>query len=220
MAAIPATHDPASDDYNAAVTLLSNGDYTGAIELFDRALATNNTTSLKITDALLYTYQGKAFAQMQLGNYSDAIVTIDAGLAEYPTDKMLWNNKGYAQYNLGKYAEAVTSYDQALKSDVNYTKAWSNKGDAQVKLGKYSDAGTSYKAALALNPDDPQISGKLADAEKSAASAQQTMLVVLALVVVIVVAGVAYYILKNKQVDQKEEPGTTDKKAGTKKNKK
>ena len=34
----------------------------------------------------------------RLGNYTDAITTIGAGLAEYPNDDMLWNNKGYAQY--------------------------------------------------------------------------------------------------------------------------
>ena len=38
----------------------------------------------------------KAYAQIQLENYTDAIATVDAGLALYPRDAMLWNNKGIA----------------------------------------------------------------------------------------------------------------------------
>ena len=88
------------------------------------------------TDALLYTYQGKAYAQIQLGNYTEAIVTLDTGLARFPTDPMLWNNKGYAQYSLGKYADAVTSYDRALASDGNYTLALSQQGRCSGKNGE------------------------------------------------------------------------------------
>jgi len=206
--------DAATGYYNAAVQLTGAGDYSGAIALYDKALA-SNTTMIRTTDALLYTYQGKSYAQIQLGNYSEAITTIDAGLAEYPNDDMLWNNKGYAQYNLGKYSDAVTSYDQALASNANYTGAMINKGDALLKLGNDQDAITTYKAALASDPGNNATATRLAAAEKAAASAPPVTLIVLALVVVIVAAGVAYYV--TKKTPATEEP---DKKAGTKKNKK
>jgi tetratricopeptide (TPR) repeat protein len=206
--------DAATGYYNAAVQLLGGKDYSGAIVLFDKALA-SNTTMIQTTDALLYTYQGKSYAQIQLGNYSDAITTSDAGLAEYPNDDMLWNNKGYAQYNLGKYTDAVTSYNQALANNANYTGAMINKGDALVKLGNYQDAITSYKAALATDPGNSEATTKLAAAQKAAPSVPPVTLIVLALVVVIVAAGVAYYV--TKKTPATAEP---DKKTGTKKNKK
>ena len=49
---------------------------------FDKALA-ENKTMLEKTDALLYLYQGKTYAQIQLGKFSDAVATADAGLAIY-----------------------------------------------------------------------------------------------------------------------------------------
>ena len=166
---MPITHDAATDYYNAAVQLTANGDYAGAIALYDKALG-SNTTMMNRTDALLYTFQGKSYAQIQLGNYTDVIVTIDTGLEKFPTDPMLWNNKGYAQYSLGKYADAVTSYDRALASDGNNTLALINKGDALVKLGNYQDAIMTYKAALENDPGNNATATKLADAEKAAAS--------------------------------------------------
>lgn len=217
LVAIPAaaaentTHDAATQYYNRGTQLLSGGDYAGAIQQYDQALA-SNTSMIKVSDALLYTYQNKAYAQIQLGNYTDAIVTVDTGLAEYPKDTFLWNNKGYAQYNLGKYGDAVTSYNQALAIDGNFTGAQINKGDALVKMGNFQDAAVAYQAALTTNPGDKDTAAKLAAAQKSAAASTQTTLIVLVVVLVIVAAGVAYY------VTRKGAP--TDKKSESKKNKK
>jgi len=216
---VPTTHDAATDYYNAAESALGEGDYAAAIALYDKALGSNTTSMRVMTDALLYTYRDKAYAQMQLGNYTEALVTLDTGLAEYPNDKMLWNNKGYAQYSLGKYADSVVSYDRAIASDGNYTKALNNKGDALIKLGNYQDAITAYKAALASDPGNNVTTTKLADAEKAAASALPVTLIALVVVVIVAAAGVAYYATRKTHSDEKT-PNTPDKKSGSKKNKK
>ncbi len=96
--------DNATDFYNKGVLLLSSGDYGGAISFFDQALA-SNTSMIKITGGLLYTYQGKSYAQIQMGMYNDSIQTLDQGLALFPNDSMLWNNKGYALFKFGKQQE-------------------------------------------------------------------------------------------------------------------
>jgi len=198
-------HDAATQYYNTGTQLLTGGDYAGAIQQYDQALA-SNTSMIKVTDALLYTYQNKAYAQIQLGNYTDAIATLDTGLAEYPKDKLLWNNKGYAQYSLGKYGDAVTSYNQARAIDGNYTGALINKGDALVKMGNFQDAAVAYQAALTTNPGDKDTAAKLAAAQTSAASSTQTTLIALVIVLVIVAAGVAYYVTrKGAPEDQKSE---------------
>lgn len=221
--AVPLTNDTATDYYNAAVTLTAQGDYTKAIELYDLALA-SNTTMMNKTDALLYTYQGKSYSQIQLGNYTGAIVTLDIGLSTFPNDQMLWNNKGFAQYSLGQYSDAVTSYDKAIAIDGNYTRALINKGDALVKLENYQDATTAYQAALAQNPADNEIAAKLADAQNATASSQQSSqqvsLIVLALVIVIVVAAVAYYVTRKGTADDKKDEKPVEKKSEKKKSKK
>ena len=201
----PQSPDPATDFYNTAVQMTASGNYTEAIALYDMALS-SNTTEIKESDALLYTYQGKSYAQIQLGNYSGAIDTLTAGLALYPTDEQLWNNKGYVQFKTGDYKDAVTSYNNALANDANYTTALVNKGDALEKLGNYQDAVTAYTAALATNPDSNETQTKLAGAEKEAeaASAQQTTFIIIGIVVIIAAAaGAAYYILKKRPADTK-----------------
>ncbi|WP_157677694.1 tetratricopeptide repeat protein [Methanoregula boonei] len=228
----PQAPDAATNYYNSAVQLTTSGDnaaasgdnatasksYLEAIALYDMAL-NSNTTEIQESDGLLYTYQGKSYAQIQLGNYTGAIDTLNAGLALYPTDEHLWNNKGYAQFKTGDYKDAVTSYNNALANDSNNTLTLVNKGDALVKLGNYQDAVTSYKAALANNPDSNETATKLAAAEKFTSAELPVSLIALVIVVIIAGAGVAYYILKKRPVQQKANEVPV-KKAGSKKNKK
>jgi len=219
VGAVPTTNDEATDYYNAAVQLTAQGNYTEAIALYDKALA-SNITMMNKTDALLYTYQGKSYSQIQLGNYSGALTTLDTGLSAFPRDEMLWNNKGFAQYNLGQYTDAVASYDRAIALDANYTGAMVNKGDALVKMGNYQDAAIAYQAALVINPVDNQTAVKLADAKNAAASSQSVILIVLAVVVIIAAAGVAYYVTRKGAAGDKTTAGTPEKTSGKKKNKK
>jgi len=214
----PQAPDAATIYYNTAVQLTASGNYTEAIALYDMALG-SNTTEIQESDALLYTYQGKSYAQIQLENYSGAINTVNAGLTLYPTDEQLWNNKGYAQFKTGDYKDAVTSYNNALANDANYTTALVNKGDALEKLGNYQDAVTAYKAALATNPGSNETQTRLAVAEKEAAAQQTTFIVIGIIVIIAVVAGAGYYFLKMRPATIKnkdEQPA----KAGSKKNKK
>ena len=209
------TQDSALGYYNAATQVMASGDYSRAIGLYDLALG-SNTTIIKTNDALLYTYQGKSHAQIQLGNYTGAIATLDTGLEEYPSDQILWNNKGFAQYNLGKYADAMTSYDRALASDGNYTGAMINKGDALVKLENYPDAATAYKAALASDPGNSVAITKLADVEKNATSNLPVILIILVIVVIVAASGVAYYVTRKTPAGKKD-ADKPDKNASTKK---
>jgi tetratricopeptide (TPR) repeat protein len=211
------THDIATDYYNDGEMLLGAGNYTGAIGYYDQALA-SNTTMVELDGALLYIYQDKSYAQIHQGNYTDALTTLNSGLALYPTDEKLWNNKGYAQYNLGDYSDAVNSYNHALASDANFTTALINKGDALNKLGNYQDAVTAYKAALVTDPGNEAATTKLPGVEKSAANALQITLIAIVIVVIIAGVGIAYYFIRKSSTEKKaaEKP---DKKTSSKKKK-
>ena len=195
--------DEATTLYNRGVRILSQNDYANAILLFDQALA-SNTTMIKKTDALLYTYQGKAFALIQLGKLDDAIQTVDQGLAIYPKDTMLWNNKGYALFKSGNYAGAVASYDKALSFDKNYTTALINKGDALYQMGRFQEAIDVYNKALENNPDNSAATAGLALAQKAAATPTQTTIIVLVVVLIVALCGVMWYVKFRKPADQKK----------------
>ena len=203
--------DEATTLYNRGVRILSQNDYANAILLFDQALA-SNTTMIKKTDALLYTYQGKAFALIQLGKLDDAIQTVDQGLAIYPKDTMLWNNKGYALFKSGNYAGAVASYDKALSFDKNYTTALINKGDALYQMGRFQEAIDVYNKALENNPDNSAATAGLALAQKAAATPTQTTIIVLVVVLIVALCGVIWYVKFRKPVDQKKPEKSKSKK--------
>jgi tetratricopeptide (TPR) repeat protein len=196
------TQDQATILYNRGVRILSQNDYANAILLFDQALA-SNTTMIKVTDALLYTYQGKAYALIQQGKFDDAIQTVDAGLAIYPKDTMLWNNKGYALFKSGNYAGAVASYDKALAFDKNYTGALINKGDALYQMGKFQEAIDTYNKVLEINPDNSAASAGLALAQNATASSTQTTIIVLIVILIVAIGGVIWYVKFRKPVEQK-----------------
>ena len=196
------TPDAGTTFYNKGVVLLNSNEYQRAIELFDQALA-SDTTMIRQSDALLYTYQGKSYALIQLNKYEDAVQTLDEGLKIYPKDFMLWNNKGYALYNLGKYPDALKSYDTALGIDQNYTPSLVNKGDTLYKMGKFTDAVDAYSKANVTDPGNKKAMEGLDKAQKAASSEIPLTPIVIIVILVIVAGGVIYYLKFRKPAEEK-----------------
>jgi len=211
LAADEAPKDEATTNYNYAELALNTNDYVGAIALFDKALA-SNTSMIKMSDALLYTYRDKGYAQIQLKKYDDAIQTFDLGLSLYPKDKMLWNNKGYANYNLGKYQDALAAYNNAINFEKNYTIALINKGDTLSKMGDYQAAVDTYKKALETDPGNRDATTGLAAAEKAATTALPTTTIAIAIVIIIVAVGAVWYFKFRKPEVKPEEKKSKEKK--------
>jgi tetratricopeptide (TPR) repeat protein len=182
--------------YNLGTRLVASGDYARAINAYDTALS-SNTTIIRMSDGLLYTYRNKAFAQIQLGMFADAIDTTNRGLVLYPKDAPLWNNKGYSLFKLGRYSDAIAAYDHALAIDTNYTKGWINKGDTLFEAGRYQEAVVAYTSALATDPGNSDAAAALARAQQKA-SESSPVSVVIAIAAVAIVGGAVYY-LNNRQ---------------------
>jgi tetratricopeptide (TPR) repeat protein len=206
------TPDAGTTFYNAGIRLLNGNEYERAIALFDQALA-SDTTSIRATDALLYTYQGKSYALIQLNRYEDAVKTIDEGMQIYPKDFGLWNNKGYALYNLGKYADALKSYDMALSIDQNFTPSLVNKGDTLYKMGRFTEAVDAYNKALVTDPGNKKAMEGLEKAQEAAKSEIPVTSIAIIVILVIVAGGIIYYLKFRKPA--KENP--TEKKTNEKK---
>jgi tetratricopeptide (TPR) repeat protein len=196
------TPDAGTAFYNAGIKLLNSNEFDRAIVLFDQALA-SDTTMIRQSDALLYTYQGKSYALIQLNRYEDAVQTLDEGLKIYPKDFMLWNNKGYALYNLGKYADALKSYDMALSIDQNYTPSLVNKGDTLYKMGRFTDAVDAYSKANVTDPGNTKAMEGLEKAQAAAKSEIPLTLIATIAIVVVVAGGVIYYLKFRKPAEEK-----------------
>jgi tetratricopeptide (TPR) repeat protein len=192
--------DAANKFYNYGEQSLNNREFENAIAYFDQALAAN-ITLLRKTDALLYLYRDKGYAQIQLGKYSDAVATLDEGLASYPADTLLWNNRGVALEKLGKSEEALAAYDKAVSFDQNYTLGYVNKGVLLSKMGRYSEAVAAYSQANETKPFNEDILAGLEEAKKSEAESARTMTIFLAIVLVAVIGIVVWYIKFRKPAE-------------------
>ena len=196
------TPDAGTTFYNKGVLLLNSNDYERAISFFDQALA-SDTTMIRQSDALLYTYQGKSYALIQLNRFEEAVQTLDEGLKIYPNDFGLWNNKGLALYNLGKYADALKSYDMALSIDQNFTPSLVNKGDTLYKMGRFTDAVDAYSKANVTDPGNTKAMEGLTKAQEAAKSEIPLTSIALIVIVVIVAGGVFYYLKFRKPAEEK-----------------
>jgi tetratricopeptide (TPR) repeat protein len=204
--------DVATGYYNTAERALVIGDFDNAIKLYDLALG-SNITMLKKTDALLYLFRDKAYAQIQLQNYTNAVATVDLGLTVYPKDAMLWNNRGYALYRLGKSSDALASYDKAVSLDSNYTIAYINRGDTLSSMGRYAEAAEAYTRADETDPGNKAAAEGLTAARKGEAESAQTMTMVLVIIVIAAIGIVVWYIKFRKPA----EPAPEEKKKRSKK---
>jgi tetratricopeptide (TPR) repeat protein len=206
-------NDTASQLYNSGDTLVAKGDYENAIALFDQALA-SNTTILKKTDALLYLYRDKGYAQIQLGNYTGAIATLDAGIGLYPKDAMLWNNRGLALEKLGKTQDALAAYDKAVSFDRNYTRAHVNRGILLTQMGRYSEAVEAFSRANETEPFNEDILDWLDTARKGESESTGMLPVLFAVAIIAAAAGIIVWYVKFRKP---AEPGPEAKKAKSRK---
>ena len=199
--------DPATEYFNMAQVAIGNGEYSRAVELFDKALA-ENTTLISQGDTLMYLYKDKAAALADLGKYDEALTTVNAGLVQFKNSTGMWNNKGYILYKMGRYNEAVDAYSQAVTIDPAYEKGWINKGDALVKAGRSVEAVEAYNKALSLDPESSSAKEGLATAQKESG----TLIIILAVIVIIAAGIVVWYVKFRTPTDKKDAPKKSGKK--------
>ncbi|HOX34666.1 MAG TPA: tetratricopeptide repeat protein [Methanoregulaceae archaeon] len=156
LCTIPAVQaDESTNLTNQAILLIHNGsnNYPRAIALIDEALRINSSEF----GGRSYALELKTYCQIQMGNYTEALTTIDQALA-LEESAVLWNNKGYVLYRQGNYPGSVEAYTRALKIDPTYTVALINKGNSFMELKKYDDAVTAYTSAFAADAEAHALS--------------------------------------------------------------
>jgi tetratricopeptide (TPR) repeat protein len=145
----PTTNLPPTSQYalvNKGISLDDQGNRTGAILYYDKALAIDPKFEFALYD--------KGDDLYNLGNYTQAIQYLDQALAIDPNDKYALNDIGRALNGLGNNKEAITYQDKALAIDPKYEDALEDKGDDLNYLGNYTQALQYLDKVLAIDPND------------------------------------------------------------------
>jgi tetratricopeptide (TPR) repeat protein len=86
-------------DPNDPFSLLLQGNYSGAITIYDELIGLNPQNA--------GAWNEKGVALAGLGNYSDAIKAYDEAIRLDPFNEVAWDNKGIALHQLGNYSGAL-----------------------------------------------------------------------------------------------------------------
>lgn len=102
------------------------GQFTKAIELYDRAL--------ELRPDLLETHFNKGLALTRLAHYPEARTCLDRTIEMNPELAECYYTRGLIYEYMMEYENAVADYDRALAADAGYTKARSQRRNAEGKL--------------------------------------------------------------------------------------
>jgi len=163
--------------YKTGKAFQEKGDYAGAIEAYDKAIALDPKNpsywnhkgasflvlekyeeSIEAFDksiefssrkgtAAAGSLFGKGRALSALGRYDEAVVAFDETIALYPDQATAWNGKGEALASQGKFAAAIEAYDKAIALKSDYDLAKRNRALALAKLQESPVAASTTQAA-------------------------------------------------------------------------
>jgi len=139
--------DEAQLQFSAGVVCEALGDFSGALDRYDRALA--------IDPRFLHALQNRGIALTRLGRIEEAIESNRQFVS-------LFTGKVDAHYNLAesclaarRYDEAILAAESALKVDPGHALSRLDRGLALAASGRIEEAGAELRAALAR--DDPAV---------------------------------------------------------------
>ncbi|MDD1707285.1 MAG: tetratricopeptide repeat protein [Methanoregulaceae archaeon] len=95
----------AVQNYNQAVDLAYQGNYTLALEYVDSALEENRNFTLA--------YVTRAGILNALGRYPEAVEATDQAIALNPEQADAWNNRAFALNQIRRYEESFAAADRA-----------------------------------------------------------------------------------------------------------
>ena len=113
----------------------------GAIELYDKALATDSSLAETVwfSKGVLY-YEKRA--------YLWALLCFENVVKINPKSASAWNEMGKTYHWLGQYENEYDCFAKTVELKPNEGVGWNNLGNALVNLGMLDEAEISYKKAL------------------------------------------------------------------------
>jgi tetratricopeptide (TPR) repeat protein len=123
------THTPvpaAVDLHKQGFEAYSNGNYTSALDFYNRSIAADSNYTRAWMD--------KGNVLMRLNRTKEAILVYDVVLARENDLAIVWNSRGEALMTIGNYTEARDSFDKALQIAPEYAQAKANRDLALAKI--------------------------------------------------------------------------------------
>jgi len=127
------------------------GRHNESLMAYDEAISSVPADLVLLTATFM---ADKSSVLIKMGEYEEALTTINAALKIDPTNPIAWKNKGEALNYTGRYEEAVSAYDKAveLSPELGLLKAssWQGKGDALKASGRQVEAAAAFARAKEL----------------------------------------------------------------------
>ena len=121
----------------AGELLAKAGNYVGAIEHYNRALALGAPSPL--AESALLTYRAGAYSKQ--GKRDDAIRDHDTAIKVDPNAFALWA-RAETLRKFGRLSDALVDYDAAIRINPGDSDAYAGRADALSKLGRLTEAKT------------------------------------------------------------------------------
>ena len=128
--------------------LQQQGQFRGAIECYERAIAIDPNNSIA--------YSNLGVIKQQQGELVEAIANYRQALAIEPNLAEVLSNLGSALADAGETTEAIAAYDRALILNPNCAEALINLGLAREVQGELAEAINCYQQAIQLNPNSAE----------------------------------------------------------------
>jgi tetratricopeptide (TPR) repeat protein len=125
-----------------------SGDYKGAIEEYDRALALGAPTPLAESSLLTY----RAGALWHLGRSNEAIADHDRAIKVDANAFALWA-RGETFRKLARFTEALKDYDSTIKLAPGFSPSQVGRAIVLWRLGRIKEAQETFDRAIAIKAD-------------------------------------------------------------------
>ena len=160
--------DPNNNTAEARIRILSKVSPSDSLFCASRVTLSYYAMQLeKLEDALAYIEQGlekacpenrsllfqnKAAAQMRMENYTDAIRTTNAGIAEFPMNSSLWYNKALSESRAGRKEAGARSFEHALRLDPFYDETFLRMGNLAFEQKRTTQSLMLYNLYILFDP--------------------------------------------------------------------
>lgn len=138
------------DSLSLGMAAVENMDYSGALELFEKALVNGGDAQL--------IYRGQGLAYMGLNQYEDAAAALEKSLSSTNKAGKLELDVNYylatSYYKSGDAGKAIQVYDAILGIMPKEIPAHYLRGTLRLKQGDYEKAVEDFDSAIALAPLD------------------------------------------------------------------
>lgn len=154
---------------------LKQGNYTQAIEAFNRSLTEHGTedvlNSLKKAEKLLKEKEEREYFSVELsleakekgnqafktGDFPEAVKHYSEAIKRNPNDHILYSNRAACYTNLRAFSEGLKDCEKCLQINPKFVKGYTRKATIQFFMKEYHKCLETYQHALEIEPENKEV---------------------------------------------------------------